>query len=108
MKSIIEITPAAATHIKKCLAATDYDKIRVGIKPAGCSGYEYAIEYAPHQAPEDLLCHENGVTILVDPKASVYLAGSTLDYVTEGLQSGLKFNNPNVKAKCGCGASFTL
>ena len=108
MKAIINITPAAAAHIKKCLASTAYDKIRVGIKPAGCSGYQYLIEYAPRPAAGDLFCEGNGVTVLIDPKASLYLTGSTLDYVTEGLQSGLKFNNPNVTAQCGCGESFTL
>ena len=108
MNSIITITPQAAAHIKKCLAATAYDKIRVSIRPAGCSGYEYAIEYAAQQNPEDLVATGNGVKILVDPKSSIYLTGSELDYVKNGLQAGLKFNNPNVKAQCGCGESFTM
>ncbi|MHB0990785.1 MAG: iron-sulfur cluster assembly protein IscA [Burkholderiales bacterium] len=82
--------------------------LRLAVKTSGCSGLAYAIEFADETAPDDLLFESYGVTVLVDPKSHVFLAGTELDFVREGLNEGFKFNNPNVKDACGCGESFKV
>ena len=82
--------------------------LRLAVKTSGCSGLAYAIEFADETAPDDLLFESYGVTVLVDPKSHVFLAGTELDFVREGLNEGFKFNNPNVKDACGCGESFNV
>ena len=82
--------------------------IRLGVKTSGCSGLAYTLEYVDEQQEHDLLLQSHGVNLYVDPKSIVYLRGTELDLVTEGLNKGLKFNNPNVKASCGCGESFSV
>ena len=82
--------------------------LRLAVKTSGCSGLAYAIEFADESAPDDLLFESYGVTVLVDPKSHVFLAGTELDFVREGLNEGFKFNNPNVKDACGCGESFKV
>ncbi len=82
--------------------------LRLAVKTSGCSGLAYAIEFADESAPGDLLFESHGVTVLIDPKSHVFLAGTELDFVREGLNEGFKFNNPNVKDQCGCGESFKV
>jgi len=82
--------------------------LRLAVKTSGCSGFAYAIEFADETAPDDLLFESHGVTVLVDPKSHVFLDGTELDFVREGLNEGFKFNNPNAKANCGCGESFSV
>ena len=82
--------------------------LRLAVKTSGCSGLAYAIEFADETAPDDLLFESYGVTVLVDPKSHVFLVGTELDFVREGLNEGFKFNNPNVKDACGCGESFKV
>jgi iron-sulfur cluster assembly protein len=82
--------------------------LRLAVKTSGCSGLAYAIEFADESSPDDLLFESHGVTVLIDPKSHVFLAGTELDFVREGLNEGFKFNNPNVKDQCGCGESFKV
>jgi len=82
--------------------------LRLGVRTSGCSGMAYTLEFADAAQPEDLSFESNGVTVLIDPKSLVYLNGTELDFVREGLSEGFKFNNPNVKNQCGCGESFNV
>ena len=82
--------------------------LRLAVKTSGCSGLAYAIEFADEATADDLLFESHGVTVLIDPKSHVFLAGTELDFVREGLNEGFKFNNPNVKDQCGCGESFKV
>jgi iron-sulfur cluster assembly protein len=105
----ITLTETAAKHV-----ATQLDKrgkgvgLRLGVRTSGCSGLAYKLEFADDFRPEDLRFESHGVTVVVDPKSLPYLDGLTLDFTREGLNEGLKFNNPNVKDECGCGESFNV
>src|SRR5712691_2530595 len=82
--------------------------LRLGVRTSGCSGLAYRIEYADAVNPEDQTFESHGVKVIVDPKSLQFLDGTELDFTREGLNEGLKFNNPNVKDECGCGESFNV
>lgn len=103
----ISMTPAAEQYVIRHLA--DRGKglgIRLGVKTTGCSGLSYVLEYVDEQDPADKVFDCGAVQLFVDPKSLVYLDGTELDFVREGLNEGFQFNNPNVKDECGCGESF--
>lgn len=104
----IKLTEAAAAQIKALLAQRGKDSlgVRVGVRNAGCSGLAYTLEYVDEADPFDELVEERGVTVLIDPKAIMFLLGTEMDYVEEKLKSGFTFTNPNEKGRCGCGESF--
>jgi len=105
----VTLTEAAATHIAGQLASRGSGLgIRLGITTSGCSGMAYVLEFVDEQAAEDQVFDEHGVKVFIDPKSMVYLDGTELDFVREGLNEGLQFRNPNVSAECGCGESFTV
>ena len=108
-KSDIALTDRAARHVKTYLAALgDKVSLRVGVKPTGCSGYQYVVEAADKINDNDQLFESNGVKIVIDDQSFRYLSGTELDYVKEGINEGFRFNNPNVQATCGFGESFTI
>ncbi|MDM5147939.1 iron-sulfur cluster assembly accessory protein [Candidatus Persebacteraceae bacterium Df01] len=105
----ISLTASAAEHVRRCLGDRTKQAvgIRLGVRSSGCSGLAYVVEYANSLQDGDLTFDSHGVTVVTDPKSLVHMEGMEVDYVREGLQEGLKFNNPNVKDSCGCGESFT-
>ena len=105
----ITVTEQAANHISKYLANRGKGEgLRLGVKTTGCSGMAYVLEFVDDIAPEDSVFESHGVKVVIDPKSIVYLDGTELDFVKEGINEGFKFNNPNVKNECGCGESFTI
>lgn len=82
--------------------------LRLGVKTSGCSGLAYVLEFVDEVSPGDDIFEDKGVKIIIDRKSLVYLDGTQLDFVKEGLNEGFKFNNPNVTNECGCGESFTV
>lgn len=105
----ITMTTKAAEHIDAFLTKRGKGLgVRLGVKTTGCSGMAYVLEYVDQQAPEDQIFESQGVKVFVDPKSLVYLDGTQLDFVKEGLNEGFQFNNPNTKGECGCGESFTV
>lgn len=108
--SILTLTPAAIQYLQPLLAEMpEAIGIRIGVKKAGCSGYEYFLEYAQETRLLEKVFTHSGVTVLVDGEIfEKFLKGTEIDFTTEGLNQGLQFNNPNVEAKCGCGESFAL
>jgi iron-sulfur cluster assembly protein len=104
----ISMTEAAARHVRSSLEHRGRGVgIRLGVRTSGCSGMAYVLEFADALEADDRVFESGGVKIVVDPKSLLYLDGTELDYVKEGLGEGFKFNNPNVKSTCGCGESFT-
>lgn len=106
----LTVTPAAAEQIKALLArrGTPAFGVRIGIRTKGCSGMSYTLEYADEKAPFDEEVDIDGVTVLIDPKATMFILGTEMDYVEDKLESGFVFRNPNEKGRCGCGESFHI
>lgn len=103
----ITATQAAAEHIGKQLSARGKGLgIRLGVRTSGCSGMAYVLEFVDVIDEHDAVFESFGITIFVDPKSLIYLDGTELDFVKEGLNEGLQFNNPNSSSECGCGESF--
>ncbi len=106
----ITLTDRAAARMQAIMERADNDFIgvRIGVKNGGCAGMEYTLDYASEKAPLDEMVEDHGVTILIDPKAILFLLGTEVDYVTEKLSSKFVFNNPNQTDACGCGESVTI
>jgi iron-sulfur cluster assembly protein len=105
----VSLTQSAARHVAGQLANRGGGLgIRLGVRTSGCSGMAYVLEFVDEVVPEDQVFEEHGVKVFIDPKSLVYLEGTELDFVREGLNEGLQFRNPNVAGECGCGESFTV
>jgi iron-sulfur cluster assembly protein len=107
---VVTLTDAAAERVKEIMAkaAKPYAGLRVGVKNGGCAGQEYVLEYAETANPLDEVVEDKGVTILVEPKAVLFLVGSQIDYEVTTLSSKFVFHNPNETDACGCGESVTI
>ena len=111
MNDIISISDGAAKQIKKIIASAsdETEGIIIDVDKTGCSGYAYKIEYA---TKDNIKNHEliesKGVKVYVEPKATMFLIGSEMDYSKDKLASRFVFNNPNEKGTCGCGESFNI
>jgi iron-sulfur cluster assembly protein len=106
----ITLTQRAADKIKKVFADQQMPEgscLRVGIKGGGCSGFSYTLDVAGKPAADDEVFNSSGVCVVTDPKSSLYLDGTEIDYEDALLKGGFVFNNPNAKRSCGCGASFS-
>src|SRR5215468_4699189 len=105
---VMTVTPAAVERIKALIDKRGKPTagIRIGVRTKGCSGLSYTLEYADGQQPMDEVVETGGVRILIDPKASLFLIGTEMDYAEDKLKSGFVFKNPNEKGRCGCGESF--
>ena len=107
---VVTLTEAAAERVKEIMAKADkpYAGLRVGVKNGGCAGQEYVLEYAAEPGPLDEVVEDKGVTILIEPKAVLFLVGSVIDYEETKLSSKFVFRNPNQTDACGCGESVTI
>ena len=106
----VTLTDAAAERVREIMANAekDYVGLRVGVKNGGCAGQEYTFAYAEQIEPLDEVVEDKGVTILIEPKAVLFLIGSEIDYETTKLASKFVFRNPNETDACGCGESVTI
>ena len=107
----ITLTERAAAKLKKVFEENGLSAdahLRVGIKGGGCSGFSYTLDVTTSPAAEDEAFESEGVKIVCDPKSYLYLNGTEVDYDDQLLGKGFVFNNPNAKARCGCGASFRV
>jgi iron-sulfur cluster assembly protein len=104
----IQLTEAAAKRVQELLSNRGKPSlgIRIGVRSKGCSGMSYTLEFADKQEPMDEVVDTQGIKLLIDPKASLFLIGTEMDYEEEKLKSGFVFKNPNEKGRCGCGESF--
>jgi iron-sulfur cluster assembly protein len=103
----ITMTPAAKKHVEKHLEHRASGMgVRLGVRTTGCSGLSYVLEFVDTADVGDKVFEFDNVKLIVDSKSLLYLDGTELDYVKEGLNEGFEFKNPNVKDECGCGESF--
>ncbi|MDA0305755.1 MAG: iron-sulfur cluster assembly accessory protein [Proteobacteria bacterium] len=109
-RQLITLTDAAAAQVKTLVDKSDTAVLglRVGINTKGCSGMSYVFEYADEKRPMEEEIKTKGVTVLIDPMATMFLVGAEMDYVEEKMKSGFVFSNPNEKSRCGCGESFSV
>lgn len=105
----ITITPRALAHVKRQLRGQNATVLVLGVKESGCNGYMYELDYARGDlANGRSFRFAEDVSVFVEDQDWPYVRGTEIDYETEGLNSMLKFNNPNADAKCGCGESFSI
>lgn len=105
----LTLTETAAKHIQKSLDSRGKGiGLRLGVKTTGCSGMAYVMEFVDRLDDQDQVFESKDIKLIIDPKSMIYIDGTELDFVREGLNEGFKFNNPNVKDECGCGESFTV
>ncbi|MFM7461327.1 MAG: iron-sulfur cluster assembly protein IscA [Burkholderiales bacterium] len=105
----ITLTERAANHVQNYMAKRGKGVgLRFGVRTTGCSGMAYKLAFVDEHTAEDQTFESHGVKVFVDPKSLVYIDGTELDFVREGLNEGFKFNNPQEKDKCGCGESFNV
>ena len=111
MSNLLSITSSAADQIKKILtdAPEGIDSVVIGIDKSGCSGYSYKLDFGNSSDLKNFeTIDQDGAKILIDPKATMFLLGSTMDYRNDKLASRFIFENPNEKSTCGCGESFSV
>ena len=107
---VVTLTERAADRVRDILnkAERPHAGLRVGVKNGGCAGQEYVLEYAETADPLDEVVEDKGVTILIEPKAVLFLLGTTLDYEVSKLSAKYVYRNPNETDACGCGESVTF
>ena len=111
MNEIITVSDIAVKQIKKIIvnAGIEVEGIIVDVDKSGCSGYAYKLDYAKNIDPLKYeVIEKDGIKIFIEPKATMFLIGSEMDYSTDKLSSRFVFNNPNEKSTCGCGESFNI
>lgn len=105
----ITLTEIAAQKISEQLKEKpEYNAIRVSVNSKGCNGFSYVFEYATQKEEFEDVFQQDDITLYIDPKASMFLFGTEIDYEETLMQSGFKFNNPLSKSVCGCGESFSV
>jgi iron-sulfur cluster assembly protein len=107
---VVTLTDRAAARMQEIMEATDekFIGVRIGVKNGGCAGMEYEMSYATEAKPLEEVVEENGIQVLIDPKAILFLIGTEIDFVTEKLSQRFVFRNPNQTDACGCGESVTI
>ena len=104
---LMSLSDAAADRLHSLYASGRQGMLlRIGVNTKGCSGLSYTMDWVSGPGPGDEVVTSQGLTVLVDRKASLFLIGTQMDYETKALTSGFTFSNPNEKGRCGCGESF--
>ena len=105
-QNAIKLTSTAVLQINKLMDSKKYFGLRVGVKKGGCAGMEYTMEYVNEISEADEIVEVDGAKVVIAPTAQMFLFGTEIDYESGLLESGFKFNNPNVSETCGCGESI--
>jgi iron-sulfur cluster assembly protein len=105
-KSPVTLTPRAVKQITRLMTRDGAHGLKLGVKKGGCAGMEYTMEFAAEAGPMDEVVEQDGARVMIAPMAQMFLFGTEIDYETSLLESGFRFNNPNVSEACGCGESI--
>ena len=111
MNNFLSLTTNATNQIKSIMsnAPEGVDALVIGVDKSGCSGYSYKLDFGNSDSLKNFeVIIQDGVKVLIDPKATMFLLGSTMDYRADKLSSRFIFDNPNEKSTCGCGESFSI
>lgn len=105
----LRLTQAAAAHIQEKLnALPNAVGFRLATKDAGCNAKKYVPSYVNESSTDDMEFVDHEITIFINKADLIYIAGTEVDYVKDGINKVLKYNNPNVSTECGCGESFNI
>jgi iron-sulfur cluster assembly protein len=108
-ENLVRLTEAAGTRVRALIARERQGEyLRVAISGGGCNGLSYKLRFAPAPRRGDILVRTAGIPVLVDVKTALYLKGTTVDHSDRLIGGGFKFSNPNAKASCSCGESFSV
>jgi iron-sulfur cluster assembly protein len=108
-ENLVRLTEDAGQKVRALIAREQQgDLLRVGISGGGCNGLSYKLRFTPAAKRGDILVITGGVRVVVDPKTALYLKGTTIDFSNRLIAGGFKFANPNAKASCSCGESFSV
>jgi iron-sulfur cluster assembly protein len=108
-ENLVRLTGAAGEKVASLIAREKQgDYLRIAITGGGCNGLSYKLKFVPEPRKGDILVRSAGVPVVVDPKTALYLKGTQLDYSAKMVAGGFKFSNPNAKASCSCGESFSV
>ena len=106
---LVRLTPAAIAKVRSLREREKAgDHLRIAISGGGCNGLSYKMKFTGDARRGDILVRFDDVTVLVDPKSALYLKGTVLDFSAQLVAGGFKFSNPNAKASCSCGESFSI
>jgi iron-sulfur cluster assembly protein len=106
---LVKLTDPAGDKTRALIAREQLgDFLRIAITGGGCNGLSYKLRFTMVPKRGDILVRTAGVPVLVDPKTALYLKGTVLDYSNRMVAGGFKFSNPNAKASCSCGESFSV
>jgi iron-sulfur cluster assembly protein len=105
----INLTESAAAQVARQLQKRGSGLgLRLGVKKSGCTGYAYVVDFADAAEEGDAVFDQHGVKVVISREELPFLDGITLDFRREGISEAFKFDNPNIKAMCGCGESFAV
>ena len=108
-KDIVKVTEKATTKAKELLSGKDnIIGLRISVAKGGCSGMTYKVDYAEKIKDNDEVVYKEGIKFIIDPSATLFLLGCTIDWKEEKFKNGFSFENPNEVARCGCGESFSV
>ncbi|MEK9643634.1 MAG: iron-sulfur cluster assembly accessory protein [Paracoccaceae bacterium] len=105
-KQAVTLTPKAVAQVLKLMEGKAHVGLRLGVKKGGCAGMEYTMEFVDQIDNHDEVIEQDGARVMIAPMAQMFLFGTEIDYESSLLESGFKFNNPNVTEACGCGESI--
>ena len=109
MSTGITVSERAARRIGEILKGEPAGTmLRVSVEGGGCSGFQYKFDMERAKAADDLVISRDSAVVLIDPVSVNYMAGSEIDFVDDLIGASFKVKNPQAKASCGCGTSFTL
>ena len=108
-ENLVQLTAAAGGKVAALSVREGQGEfLRLAITGGGCNGLSYKMKFVPAPKRGDILVRTAGVPVVVDSKSALYLKGTHLDYSSAMVAGGFKFSNPNAKASCSCGESFSV
>ena len=105
-KQAVTLTQKAVQQINALMDQNGHYGLRLGVKKGGCAGMEYTLDYVDEVTQHDEVIEQDGAKVLIAPMAQMFLFGTEIDYFESLLESGFRFNNPNITEACGCGESI--